>query len=202
MGKSSKGSAFEREICKKLSLWWTHKERDDIFWRTAGSGARATVRGRKGKSTAGHYGDIMAVDSIGADLIKVLTFELKCGYTRFTFMDLLDKLDHAALQEYEKWIMQAMESQRQAGSLFWAVIHRRTRRKTLLYAPISLFKSLNSVCCNLYPVLQMTCWINGEKILVGGITLDEFLDKVTPEGIRDMPLPESAGKQRVFKPVN
>ena len=33
-GGKQKGSAFEREICKKLSLWFTENERDDIFFRS------------------------------------------------------------------------------------------------------------------------------------------------------------------------
>jgi len=42
----AKGSSFEREICTILSKWWTNNERDDVFWRTAGSGARATTRSK------------------------------------------------------------------------------------------------------------------------------------------------------------
>lgn len=48
-----KGSVFEREICKALGRWWTDGERDDIFWRTAGSGARATCRLERGKVLRG-----------------------------------------------------------------------------------------------------------------------------------------------------
>ena len=45
MPKAYKGSEFEREMCKCLSLWWTDSKRDDVFWRSAQSGGRAP-RGR------------------------------------------------------------------------------------------------------------------------------------------------------------
>ena len=53
-----KGGNFERDICKALSLWYTYGEDDNIFWRTSGSGNRATVRTKKGQKTKYDYGDI------------------------------------------------------------------------------------------------------------------------------------------------
>ena len=84
---STKGSAFERQICKELSLWWTYEDRDDIFWRTSNSGGRAIRRSKKKKQTFGQYGDIQAVDPIGQPLMDVLTFELKCGYPGVSVLD-------------------------------------------------------------------------------------------------------------------
>jgi len=40
----AKGGEFERDISRFLSRWWTYGERDDVFWRTSASGARATTR--------------------------------------------------------------------------------------------------------------------------------------------------------------
>ncbi|MBM3120244.1 MAG: hypothetical protein FJ006_12010, partial [Chloroflexi bacterium] len=59
---SSKGASFERDISRQLSLWWTHGERDDVFWRSSMSGGRATVRAKKGQKTAYQNGDITATD--------------------------------------------------------------------------------------------------------------------------------------------
>jgi hypothetical protein len=39
-----KGSAFERELCRDLSLWVSRAEHEDLFWRSAISGGRATNR--------------------------------------------------------------------------------------------------------------------------------------------------------------
>jgi hypothetical protein len=58
-----KGSSFERKICKELSLWVSSGlsgAKTDIFWRSAMSGGRATVMGRKGQKIR-QSGDICAV---------------------------------------------------------------------------------------------------------------------------------------------
>ena len=43
-----KGGEYERTVCKKLSLWVSNGTRDDIFWRSAMSGGRATLQRKKG----------------------------------------------------------------------------------------------------------------------------------------------------------
>lgn len=79
--KSKKGSQFEREICKVLSLWWSDQERDDLFWRTPGSGARATVRRKQGKQTTDATADLMATHKSAKPLTKSCLFEMKRGYS-------------------------------------------------------------------------------------------------------------------------
>jgi hypothetical protein len=56
----SKGSQFERDVCRKLSLWVTNGKRKDCFWRAAMSGGRATVARKRGESVR-QSGDITAV---------------------------------------------------------------------------------------------------------------------------------------------
>uniref|UniRef100_A0A6M3IVU9 Uncharacterized protein n=1 Tax=viral metagenome TaxID=1070528 RepID=A0A6M3IVU9_9ZZZZ len=80
----SKGADFEREILKTLSLWWTQDEndpREDIFYRTSGSGARSTARAKKGKATHNSSGDVGYLDAIGKPLIDYAFIEIKRGYT-------------------------------------------------------------------------------------------------------------------------
>lgn len=77
----NKGSKFERKIAQKLSLWWTDNERDDIFYLTSGSGARATQRKKKGVDTANSSGDIGIIDPIGKPFIDMFLIEVKSGYT-------------------------------------------------------------------------------------------------------------------------
>jgi hypothetical protein len=60
-----KGSAFERKICKSLSLWISKGAREDLFWRSAMSGGRATVGRKGGKDHARHAGDISATSREG-----------------------------------------------------------------------------------------------------------------------------------------
>lgn len=77
----AKGGAFENEIAKKLSLWFTDGKRDDIFGRSDGSGSRFTSRWKKGKKTANQHGDITFADSIGEPLINIWSIEVKTGYS-------------------------------------------------------------------------------------------------------------------------
>ena len=62
MGRASKkkGSTFERQVCRDLSRWITYGQHDDLFWRSAMSGGRATVRRAKGAAIR-QSGDITAV---------------------------------------------------------------------------------------------------------------------------------------------
>lgn len=141
VNSKNKGSSFERDICRQLSLWWTADLptlRDDCFWRTSNSGGRATVRGKKKQTTSGHYGDICATDSVGEDLLKVVTIELKRGYNKHSLFDLIDKPAKAAKQEWEKWIEQAIASSILAKTKYWMIISRRDRRETLVTIPTGL----------------------------------------------------------------
>ena len=140
--RASKGSAFEREICKRLSLWWTQDEpepQDDVFWRTSNSGGRATVRSRKGKRTRQHHGDVCAVDERGRPFTDLVTIELKRGYNRATLQDLLDKPDGAAEQTHEAWLRKARENSEAAGSYSWLLIVKRDKREPLVLMDGDLF---------------------------------------------------------------
>jgi len=73
----SKGGAFERRVCKSLSLWVSGGEREDLFWRSAMSGGRATQKLKKGKKLLAQTGDISAIDPMGDALIKSYYIECK-----------------------------------------------------------------------------------------------------------------------------
>lgn len=68
-----KGSSYEREICKALSLWTTDGASVDVYWRSSMSGGRATVA--KGKVR--QAGDITAVAPEGHILTDQFYLELK-----------------------------------------------------------------------------------------------------------------------------
>lgn len=171
MSKSGKGSKFEREICVKLSLWASNGVHEDWYWRTAGSGARATVRGRKGKTTTGHCGDICATCPEAKFLLDHFAIECKKGYSRHTIADLLDKPEGAAKQEYEKWFEQAELSRKHSGAKSWLLIVKRDRRDALVFTNFgaSLRNGVMAEfrCCGMDFVY---CW-----------KLDDWLEEFTPE---------------------
>jgi hypothetical protein len=77
MNSKKKGNTFERLISKKLSLWYSKGERDDLFYRTSNSGGRFTVRKKQNKDTANQHGDVCSYDSESELFSKFILLELK-----------------------------------------------------------------------------------------------------------------------------
>jgi hypothetical protein len=187
-GTSAKGSDYEREMCGRLSRWWTAGARDDVFWRSSGSGARAKVRGRATRETAGQHGDIAATMPIGEPLIDIMTIEIKRGYSEYTVQDILDHPATAAQQEWEKWFEQVLESHEAAGSFGWFLITRRDRREAMCWMPDHLLKSLRQAgAFAKRPTPLVSMWVvlrnsdgTSRPYHVTAMLLDDFLAGVTP----------------------
>jgi len=64
-GGKAKGAAFERLVCRSLSMWLSRGTRDDLFWRSAMSGGRATVGKKKGLIRESQLGDVSSLLSRG-----------------------------------------------------------------------------------------------------------------------------------------
>jgi hypothetical protein len=73
VNSKGKGGEFERAICKELSQWISGGEREDLLWRTAGSGNRANMA----EDHPAHAGDIAATHPDGYVLTKPFVAELK-----------------------------------------------------------------------------------------------------------------------------
>ena len=183
----AKGSQFERDICRRLSLWWSDDKRDDLFWRTSQSGGRATTRRKKGKETEGHAGDITSTSEKGIALTKLIAFELKRGYSKEHPFSLVDKPPKAKPQVYEQWIRQAYASQRNGGCRFWAIIHKRDRREVTISLPI-LFLSVTGrsilMGCSQYAQIKIT-GKNKKELIFFTIKFDDFIKHVKPSVIKD-----------------
>jgi hypothetical protein len=174
-GGKNKGSAFEREICKTLSLWWTDGVRDDIFWRTASSGGRATQRSKRGKGTHGAAGDICALDPIGQPLMDLITLELKCGYPTARLDDLVER--PAGKNLWRQWIEQAERSAVQARTPYWGIIRKRSGREVMLVAEDPFFE--------LFHLPRSSCmeW-SANSVAYRAVCLDYFLAKTDSVGVR------------------
>ena len=64
-GGKAKGAEFERQVCKRLSMWISRGKRDDLFWRSAMSGGRATIGKAAGADRGAQVGDISAISDGG-----------------------------------------------------------------------------------------------------------------------------------------
>lgn len=76
-GGKQKGAQFEREVCRRLSLWVSNNTTEDCYWRSAMSGGRSTVAARKGKRLAAQAGDISCINKIGEWLTNLFFIECK-----------------------------------------------------------------------------------------------------------------------------
>lgn len=76
-GGKAKGGGFERLVCKALSRWLSRGMRDDLFWRSAMSGGRASVQFKRGRKNQTQVCDISAIHPQGDRLMQVAVVECK-----------------------------------------------------------------------------------------------------------------------------
>ena len=126
-----KGQEFERQICKQFSLWISEGKRDDVFWRTSGSGARSTSRMKKQISTENSAGDIGYIDSIGKPFIDKFLVEIKRGYS--SEIELLGSIDGKKEPLLLKWFNKAEEERKNAGRDFTLLITKRNHKSSCIW---------------------------------------------------------------------
>ena len=125
---NAKGGSFERWVCRQLTKWITGQEKPELFWRSATSGAKATVDARRGiKSKMG--GDLIAVDSKGQWFIDCFSLECK-DRADYGNLDLL----FAGQGDFLKWWGQCNRDAIRANKVPMMIV-KRLRRKPLLVVP-------------------------------------------------------------------
>lgn len=184
MGKSGKGSDFERTISRVLSRWWTEGTRDDVFWRSVTSGGWAHIRRKAGKTSFGQSGDLQALDPIGQPLIDFFAIELKRGYGLWDFLELLD-----GNGDRDKLPLALFWSQAKEQSLgrLPLLIVRRDRHRAVVIFPREFLSLLATV---IYPPRAMSPKIILEGLDDDGplvaVPLDLFLETVTPKSVVEL----------------
>lgn len=182
-GSNRKGHAFENMIAKRLSLWWTDDERDDVFIRSDSSGARATARSKVGKKQFGQYGDLQAADPIGQPLMDLCVIECKDGYAGHSIADLLDKLPRHK-PKYEEFIEQAEASMEAADGEYWILIARRRGRQIMVYMPVGLWDTIvDDFRSNLEGVSHIHLTVYDPDLDFVGLAFNDFLKHMPPECI-------------------
>lgn len=190
--KSDKGGPYEREICKELSVWWSSGRRNDIFWRTAGSGSRATIRDRQGLRTADSYGDIMATHESGKPLTKNFVISLKRGYTgekgkknirHICILDLIDlnygkKKGKPVLME---WWEELREDMRKGGRKHGMIIFRRDHRESVIAIEHEVFCRIREVKPCSYPLYHSGISLKVPPLDLQIISLKEFFYWCDPQ---------------------
>jgi hypothetical protein len=183
---SSKGTSFEREICTILSRWWSRGKRADIFYRTDGSGGRATNRRKRGLSTVNSCGDVGALDPVGLPLLRLFVIELKRGYSKSTIHDLIDRPTKKSKPlVYDEWITKAEREAKEAKSHTWLIVHRRD-----FHGPMVLIgsgKIANLLLCkgSNYDSIVVSSAVRPGDWMVQ-LSLSDFLRIVSPVDVRKL----------------
>lgn len=127
----AKGGQYERDISVILSLWWSDNDRDDLFWRTSGSGARATVRGKKGLKTKANYGDVHSTCADSEPFTDIFVVEIKKGYNKgLSLLILIDGKQKEPL--LMKWWNKLERERKQANRKYGLLIIRRDNMKPII----------------------------------------------------------------------
>jgi len=126
-----KGSAFEREIAKDISLWLTDGKRNDCIWRTAGSGAKSTVT-----NSDTMIGDLMAIRKEATNFFSRINVELK-HYADLNFLGINNK--NFKLEDWWKQVDGDSKRSNTIPLLIFRINHRGTW-VAYRYHMIKLFK--------------------------------------------------------------
>jgi hypothetical protein len=94
-GGKHKGGEWERGVCRILSKWWSGGSDEDLCWRTAGSGAKATMVG----GGQFYFGDIGPVGPRMIPLFRVFNVDVK-HYKNLDITEVLRAVKHPQILEF------------------------------------------------------------------------------------------------------
>lgn len=158
VNSKQKGSEYERQVSKKLSLWISNGLRDDLLWRSSMSGGRATLQYKLGKKNKSQTGDLSSIDTLSQQFIDRFFIEIKfykdlnieSGFIKATGLlkSFWDKLVKDALQA-EKHPMLIARQNRLPTLL---LLHRNGARLLNLHESILLCESSKIAEFSQWPV--------------------------------------------------
>lgn len=174
-GGKIKGGAYERLICKQLSLWASNNEREDIFARSAMSGGRATVQRKKGVTNKTQCCDISAIDPLGSYLINIAVVECK------NYKDL--KLENLIFKTSKDGILQFWNEVVIIANLVnkepW-LIARQNGKKDIL----TITENNKNIICSRYPTLVPIAYFSELNMCIYYLTT--FLKNVSYSYIKEL----------------
>ncbi len=179
-GSKPKGASAEREVAKMFSLWWTNGEADDIFYITAGSGARQTTRRKQGKDTANSAGDLNYLDIDGKLLIDSVLFEIKRGYNNT--LDLLSIVDAKRGKKPNillQWITKAEQEREENNRQYIFLVIKRDYKEYFILFPVGLSSQLAYLSSRIR--VDKTIIIQHEYILM---PLEDFFIWLSPDNLK------------------
>lgn len=176
--EKKKGSEFEREICKLLTVWVSGKVKPYIFWRSPSSGALATIA-----SALDASGDIIALRPEGKFLTDRFSLELKNGYPDAQFEKHFKDTKNNIIEDFWKQCLRDAKKSNKWGMLIF---------KKKGCQPIVGVESLVNLMFLTKKISLRNLSLDFEKDIPSITFFDfkQFFEKVTPEIIKGIPLIE------------
>ena len=122
MNNKRTGNNYERQVAKQLSLWLTDGQSDDVCWRDIGSGNRATIRAKQGK-TSTRSGDFVPTDLNYKWFFDAFFVDSKC-YKEWNPV-FINESNIKSNSIFNQWVKVIEESQ---GRIPFMICHIRDRR--------------------------------------------------------------------------
>jgi hypothetical protein len=201
MPKNDKGGNFERNESRYISLWWTNRTRDDVFWRNR---TRITSKAFNAQQQCG---DLQAFNTIGLPFTEVFSTEFKSGYSKKKTDSTKKKIAKGKAVRAQKvrnvpWdLLEVLDSQVIDDHLvilnFWGqclsdanltnriplLIFKRDFHTPIVVVDITDFREFVNILGHM-PSRSLTFADRNQGIRLSLYRQDDFFDWLTPEAIK------------------
>jgi len=134
------GNNYERVISRKLSLWLTHNQSDDVVWRDIGSGNKATIRKKQNKESI-WQGDIVPIDLQYKYFFDVFAIDTK-SYKEINWLFINNK-NNKSNTILQQWIKVVNDTKGKVPLMIVQIRDRKTPETIFMPSNIILNDSLN-----------------------------------------------------------
>jgi Holliday junction resolvase len=170
-----KGSSFEREISRYLTMWLTGQDKELHFWRSPSSGAVATIN----KGNADIAGDIIAVQPEAEFFTKLFFIECKTGYPKASFHQHLKENKNFDISGF--WTKANAEAER--SNKYPILIYRKLSYNIIIGIDDRVKDFLKKMVC--LPKSVRLNFDNGTPSITF-YDMETFFAKVTPNMLRSI----------------
>jgi hypothetical protein len=172
----AKGSNFENEIAKQLSLWVSNNNHKRIFMRSVISGAMYTNDSRNNENylSEKHAGDITWNEKEGKELIDRFYIECK-RYKEFNFINFIKNENY----EFSKFWKKCIKESNELNKIPFMLVKPNYLGFTMLFTDIhgnNVLKELIDLICLVNPLYNENnnVFIYNFDDLTNNIKYDEF----------------------------
>lgn len=168
----NKGSAWERDVAKFLSVWLTGEEKPYQYWRSPQSGGLATISELNKDLT----GDIQALTTEAKFLTNIYSLELKTGYPKTSFWQHFKDIKNFHLEAFWK---QCVEDARKGNKLPMLIYRKKGNKPIVGISDSSRLRKLNKL-----QNISMDFHKDKDLPSVTFYNMEEFFEIVTPEYLK------------------